>query len=512
MEFHNAMFGSDSDSEGDNGAIAQEGPRLAEVRTCPDFGGGRGLFATQDIPRGSLVLSEKPFVTVTARNGSLKDLTALLRLVDGILGLGTEDGTGAEREKDVMIAARGVCAQLFPQRLEDADGDEVAFMAVQLGLDAEKESDKERLRVALTLQHNMFASGLYLQTAMLNHRCCAPNCLKVPPSGATAFAGELWTTRDVKKDEQLFISYMEPLEELAPSILADFLWSHHRFRCRPAQCALHARAAAQGAGGEGDRERDRDRDDVTAVVSEVETFVDECTPLLELLDMGAGVPESSTTTASISEAIGEAERLLEVVTALKLAQGPDNKDSRHTTCSRLCTRLHRLSRDLIGIILSRPAGASGFETETGTGTGTGESPDPVDKKRLAKHFIDHSHAWLAGVDACYGYGHKYGYGRDGHAKGGGNERAAISGNGNDESDGTSQAQALDPLIVGPLEALAECCEISGVCPHLVKPARSRASHLRKTFSMRVRYPQAARALMNAEPGYCWWATASSLLQ
>jgi hypothetical protein len=91
--------------------------------------------------------------------------------------------------------------------------------------------DDARLLVALALQHNGFGSGLYLQLAMVNHACHAPNCIKTSPTGATAWASELWTTRDVRAGEQLFISYAQPLEELTRAqvtIRVDFK-SHYRY-------------------------------------------------------------------------------------------------------------------------------------------------------------------------------------------------------------------------------------------------------------------------------------------
>lgn len=86
--------------------------------------------------------------------------------------------------------------------------------ASRLGLNRASEVDCARLLVALALQHNGFGSGLYLQLAMVNHTCYAPNCIKTSPTGATAWASELWTIRDVRAGEQLFISYAQPLEEL----------------------------------------------------------------------------------------------------------------------------------------------------------------------------------------------------------------------------------------------------------------------------------------------------------
>jgi len=126
MSDANAMFGdsSDSDSDGDGDHNTGDGQgdmrrrqqpeevraRWAAVQNTVAFGGGRGLFALAPILKGSLVLSELPFVswhkkgssgegrTGTGSQQSLTDPADLLAQVDAILA---------------TPAALAVCAQVY---------------------------------------------------------------------------------------------------------------------------------------------------------------------------------------------------------------------------------------------------------------------------------------------------------------------------------------------------------------------------------------------------------------
>lgn len=214
---------------------------FSEVREMREVGGGRGVFALTKLSAGSLIISERPFVL-------------------------WKDGTDFSDTDDLSTAVLQVfsssdalqCSRLlYPQTISDCNADELAEVRALFQQyhpsDLHKLSDacgssvEETLRVALTLQHNGFSSGLYEKQSMLNHSC-VPNCLKLIPASKHG-CSEIWTVRDIKQGEELTICYVNPLESSSASI-REYLWRNHKFHCVCCKCTQTS-AGAQTAGSDG---------------------------------------------------------------------------------------------------------------------------------------------------------------------------------------------------------------------------------------------------------------------
>eukprot|EP01032_Pedospumella_encystans_P020364 gene20364-23131_t len=209
-------------------AASVDGSELfSEVRFISDVGGGRGVFALSRLPPGSLILSERPF----------------LLWKDGIDFGDTDDLSTAVLQVLQSQKALQCSKQLYPQTIESCEGDELAEVRRlferydpndlnKLAAAGEATVD-EVLRVALTLQHNGFNSGLYEKQSLLNHSC-TPNCLKLIPASKHG-CSEIWTTRDIEQGEELTICYVNPLESTSKTI-REYLLRNHKFLCLCPKC------------------------------------------------------------------------------------------------------------------------------------------------------------------------------------------------------------------------------------------------------------------------------------
>jgi hypothetical protein len=200
--------------------------KVCEVKDVHGIGGGRGVFASQSLPAGTLVCGEVPIVTWpqleidTGSGDAVIDLTKLVL-----------------QQKKYYKAT----LTLHPQCLADADDEEVATARttldgkVDLMVQDTKEAidEDELVRVFLCLQHNGFESGLFNLLTMFNHSC-SPNCIKFPPLHGTAGYSEIWTIKNVDCGDELTISY-SPSSLITRKSMQNFLESHHRFRC----CCQH---------------------------------------------------------------------------------------------------------------------------------------------------------------------------------------------------------------------------------------------------------------------------------
>lgn len=235
----------------------------------------------------------------------------------------------------------------------------------------------------------------------------------------------------------------------------------------------------------------------------LESFASECDELVS--------PPGSASLAGLVEAVGQADRLLEEIErggrglpeqvcatphARALLSHPSHTLLTHMSpeqarsgidAARRVTLLHRLGRDLAAEALGGLVHARSATEE-------------MAQTLLAQAFIRHSWGWLAGVDAASAAASAAAAGT---VAGGATEKRRVGHVESELAEVWKQGFA-DPHLVGHLEALADCLVSTGGAAAHVSMLRIRASALRHTFSMRVRYPAAARVLMNAPPGTCYW--------
>lgn len=501
----NDMFG-DSSSDDEGPTVPDSGLSLpcAKVATTTVYGGGRGLFAMRNLQRGELVMSELPLIRWDQEK-LVSDPMYLLAQVNRILN---------------NAAHRQACACLHPMTLNDADDEEIAIAAARLGLtvptgasnttprtqsqteahtQSRDDDDTTRLRLALALQHNGFSSGLYVEHAMLNHSCDAPNCIRVSPSGATAFAGELWTTRAVTCGEQLLITYPQPREEQTSSALAAYLWQHHRFVCAAGTCSIHTRGGNADelieSGGSGHEDDDEG-------MLQLDEFVDACT--------SATAAASGLCFSDFRNLIAKAEMLIsgeQEKLKLKLkSQGQGDGIGKHVftelspSPSSLLEseraspmpppptviKLHRAARDLSAAILQTCEATVDLESDL--------------ESAAVTTFLIHARAWLKARDALSL--------RDA------NISLGVKNGRTDANDGPSGC--FDPFLAPHLEDLADVLETPTGKRYVsswrqeASQLRARAGLLRRAFNMRVKYHEAARFLLNAAPGTCWRRPSNSV--
>jgi len=201
---------------------------FSEVRLVGDVGGGRGVFALTRLTAGSMIIAERPFV-LWKDGTDFSDTDDLSTAVLQVF-----------RSSDALQCSR----QLYPQTVADCDADELSEVRALFEQYHDNDLHKlasacgasveETLRVALTLQHNGFSSGLYEKQSMLNHSC-TPNCLKLIPASKHG-CSEIWTVRDIEQGEELSICYVNPLESSSTSI-REYLWRNHKFHCLCPKCA-----------------------------------------------------------------------------------------------------------------------------------------------------------------------------------------------------------------------------------------------------------------------------------
>eukprot|EP00041_Stephanoeca_diplocostata_P034464 m.1178651 g.1178651 ORF g.1178651 m.1178651 type:complete len:428 (+) comp24527_c1_seq1:177-1460(+) len=191
---------------------------LKQMKEC---GGGRGVFATEFIRAGSVILTETPFLTVpTDRAPHETSHAALVRLV---LQLQGEDAGDASR-----IFLNEALRVLHPTSLSDLNVEDLeksrfilkaTVAALRKGAPPQVLSftnDDMILRLLLAMQFNAFDSGLYCKLSMINHGC-RPNCSKFTPtlmldSSENLSKSEIVACRDIHPGEEITISYISPAE------------------------------------------------------------------------------------------------------------------------------------------------------------------------------------------------------------------------------------------------------------------------------------------------------------
>ena len=225
MGHHCRMFG-DSDDD-DQASESGEPPVFTgEVRPCR-VGGGRGVFATEDIPPGTLIIAEMPFLPWSSEDFS--DSAEILRLLETVL---------------ISPPSLEVCRHLHPQTIGDCSSQEVVRMKEFLNPDRIQslvktyhQTEDDIIVLALVIQHNGFSTGLYHLLSYFNHSC-APNCIKFSPKNSYS-PSEIWSTTFIPKDSELVICYCNPRETSSNAMRA-YLLENHFFDCACPQC-LHSK-------------------------------------------------------------------------------------------------------------------------------------------------------------------------------------------------------------------------------------------------------------------------------
>jgi len=212
------LFGSCSSGED---ADEQTTPAIS-IRDNVAVGGGRGFFATRDLPAGVLLLCEVPWVR-WPEGGDLSDPEALFAAALLIL-----DGPGLEASRSLHPACQ---AEALPAEVVAVR--ELHQSRLQHHVDGGGD-DEEVVRVLLALQHNGFSSGLYTQLSIFNHSC-DPNTIKFSAkcSAGGARMSECWTTRPVQEGEELTIDYCPTSTQLESRI---YLHAQHGFVCACPVC------------------------------------------------------------------------------------------------------------------------------------------------------------------------------------------------------------------------------------------------------------------------------------
>mmetsp|Transcript_7909 Transcript_7909/g.16483 ORF Transcript_7909/g.16483 Transcript_7909/m.16483 type:complete len:657 (+) Transcript_7909:103-2073(+) len=246
-------------------------------------GGGRGYVALRDLPPGTCVLIEEPYVEgwsegQMGKELGLESIRHLLRLGGGsgkrageVLGALEELHPRREKVEEVFAVlnelgttggGNGDVDGVEPldriqivNMMKDMEGDFNHVNEVQSLLAMAKEenitnSDGSPLnsrdinRLLLALRYNGFESGIYLHFSMFNHDE-DPNCIKFRPSleegnetkvnnsddnaRKLPHYSEARTTRYVRKGEALTLHYLENPREVSHATRRKILWDQHRF-------------------------------------------------------------------------------------------------------------------------------------------------------------------------------------------------------------------------------------------------------------------------------------------
>ena len=193
-----------------------------ELRPCR-VGGGRGVFAVEDISPGTLIIAEMPILPWS--HVDFSDSEEILHFLETIL---TNPHTLT------------LCRNLHPRMIETCSSEEVNRMRQFLSIDrieslANKyhRTENEVIILALVIQHNGFSTGLYHLLSYFNHSC-NPNCIKFSPKNAYS-PSEIWSTNFIPKDTELVICYCNP-RETSSSAMRTYLLENHFFNCSCSKC------------------------------------------------------------------------------------------------------------------------------------------------------------------------------------------------------------------------------------------------------------------------------------
>eukprot|EP01134_Creolimax_fragrantissima_P001843 CFRG1843T1 len=234
------------------------------VSDIASVGGGRGFYASDDIEAGALIMSERPLLDWSVcrqhqGESERMDAVAVRELLVGTYSPSVSVSDTAALHMAIKTKLDQL-AYLCPVTLNEEDVDPMVLLqfrtinselvdelknsvrrkyenskleipecvqrlissgSVRSNADTPNKhpsGDDALLRLLLALQFNGFASGLYLHLSIFNHSCL-PNCTKLSglhlPSDKPGEWGysEIRAARNIKKGEELLISYLQPQEQ-----------------------------------------------------------------------------------------------------------------------------------------------------------------------------------------------------------------------------------------------------------------------------------------------------------
>ena len=237
------MFGDD-DSDERKEEVEEDRKKGERVESLISFrkvigiGGGRGVFAERDIEPGTLLLAEKPSFT-WRREQQLSDPDTLRHYAKEIY-----------QSSSTSPEVYEVSKFLYPSSLKDVNEEEIERIKELWNLrdselnnrynslhDPEIPQD-ELIQIALVLQHNGFASGLYKYLSLINHSCI-PNCIKFSPNQSDMnnwkYVSEIWSIQPIKAGEEITICYCDKIE-IPYQSMRSYLLNQHRFLCHCSRC------------------------------------------------------------------------------------------------------------------------------------------------------------------------------------------------------------------------------------------------------------------------------------
>jgi hypothetical protein len=242
--------------------------------------GGRGYFATDRIPPGTLLLVEKPLVTwsddqIGKPLGLVSVLHALQQpnaneiiqafevlhptkvyLDELLLHQQSNNSNTARPTKTDTIGQRIV--QLYHSYYEQYAKSNVLRRILQLGAQLQKVQKRgqmhtfsvtDAIRMLLVFRLNAFQTGAYLYMSMFNHSC-QPNCTKFTPSDTfpndrttsvlpsrnnnhqttssptLSCYSQIWTNQWITKGQELTLFYLHP-RELSHATRRFRFWEQH---------------------------------------------------------------------------------------------------------------------------------------------------------------------------------------------------------------------------------------------------------------------------------------------
>lgn len=238
-----------------------------ECRFC-DVGGGRGVFATEDIPAGSVVMFETPILCVADKVPGESLHTTVARRI-----LQSTRRDELSPRVDLLHPRR--LSDLASHALHDAR-QALACTARSLTIDVDPPvSEEDALLLLLKVRLNAFESGLYIELALVNH-ACFPNCAKFGPGqrvvarpgtangGSWCDSSEIVAVRPIVAGEEVTISYFAELERSAASRSHLFRKQHFADITVPPTPASELEALVHGA----------DADEVRLLLLELEDWLD----------------------------------------------------------------------------------------------------------------------------------------------------------------------------------------------------------------------------------------------
>ncbi|KAL7497535.1 hypothetical protein ACHAWT_005548 [Skeletonema menzelii] len=350
------------------------------------LGGGRGYTATTDLPPGTCIVIEEPFVKGWSEQqmGKRLGLESIHHLFErdnaqSIVQCMEELHPTKDKVESVYQGNSEEIAPLDKIQIVDmissADSDashceEVRSLIAYakdreiVNSDGTNLNSRDINRLLLTMRYNGFDSGLYLHFSIFNHDE-DPNCIKFRPSAdgtQQRHYSEARTTRFVKKGEALTLHYLENPREVSHATRRKILWDQHRFDIGDEEAfkkflrlmdntdtrnkAVYESELVHGSFPESNRTGTKDDSGGDAPVAcNIENSLDDLEDMVvELQAMFLSNPNEGKSMSSTSFERAAALELTvwELITAAKESLGNSN----HILLSR-CRRLHLDSIEIL---------------------------------------------------------------------------------------------------------------------------------------------------------------------